>query len=146
MAFEFRETMAGSFHLTAAPSDERPMSFTIRARSGRLRDFLRHPVVEIEGEVDAEGFADHRRLEGHLGLDLVRTGTLPYAFQFIANDGQRYSFVGQKTVLLRDLVESMTVLPGAILGDGGEAIGEALLRFDLRSDLLRFLRSFQALR
>jgi hypothetical protein len=146
MAFEFRETMAGSFHLAATPSDERPMSFTIRARSGRLRDFLRNPEVEIEGEVDAEGFADHRRLEGRLGLYLVRAGTLPYAFHFTANDGRRCSFVGKKTVVLRDLVESMTVLPGAILGEGGETLGEALLRFDVRSDLLRFLRSFRPAR
>jgi hypothetical protein len=41
------------------------------------------------------------------------------------------------------LVESMTVLPGAILDASGKAAGEALLRFDLRSDLGRFLRSFR---
>ncbi|MCC6556413.1 MAG: hypothetical protein IT372_25920 [Polyangiaceae bacterium] len=146
IGFEFRETMAGSFHLDRDPADERPMSFTIRARAPRLRDFFRRPEVEIEGEIDAEGFADHRRLEGRLGLDVARTRTLPYAFHFTANDGLRYSFEGKKTLHAGDLVESMTVLPGRILETSGAPVGEALLRFDLRSDLLRFLRSFRVLR
>ena len=59
--FEFRETMAGSYHLLSAPEDERPMSFTIRARARGILSFLRRPEVEIEGEVDAEGFADRER-------------------------------------------------------------------------------------
>lgn len=144
--FEFCETMAGSFHLVESPADERPMSFTIRARSRGLLDFLRRPEVEIEGEIDAEGFADHRYLSGRLGLDLARTGTLPYSFEFTANDGRRCAFAGRKTVRPRDLLASMTVLPGVLVGDGGAVLGEALLRFDLRSDLLRFLRSFRTTR
>lgn len=144
--FEFCETMAGSFHLTEAPSDERPMSFTLRARSRPLLDFLRRPEVEIEGEIDAEGFADHRRLSGKLGLDVVRTRTLPYAFEFTANDGRRCSFEGHKTVHVDDLLESMSVLPGTLLAEGGAVLGQALLRFDLRSDLLRFLKSFRPTR
>lgn len=141
--FEFRETMAGSFHLLSDPGSERPMSFTIRARSRPLLSFLRRPEVEIEGEVDAEGFADHRRLKGTLGLDVVRTGTLPYDFRFTANDGKAYAFVGKKTLSLRDLAHSISVLPGRIVGEDGVTIGDALLRFDLRSDLVKFLASFR---
>src|SRR5271170_2026481 len=134
--------MAGSFHLLGELRD-RPMSFTIRARSFAWASFLRRPEVEIEGEVDAEGFADHRYLRGTLGLDTLRTRTLPYAFQFVANDGTPHAFTGEKTIRAGSLVESMTVLPGAILDAGGRGVGEALLRFDLRSDLGRFLRSFR---
>lgn len=140
--FEFYETMVGGFHLLGEPR-ERPMSFTIRARSSTWTSFLRRPQVEIEGEVDAEGFADHRYLRGTLGLDPLRTGTLPYAFHFAANDGAPHRFTGEKTIRAGSLVQSMTVLPGAILDAGGEGVGEALLRFDLRSDLGRFLRSFR---
>ena len=140
--FEFYETMAGSFHLLGELR-ERAMSFTIRARSPKWRSFLRRPEVEIEGEVDAEGFADHRYLRGTLGMDPVRTRTLPYAFRFTANDGASYAFEGKKTLYVSRLVESVTVLPGAILDAAGAPVGEALLRFDLRSDLARFLRSFQ---
>jgi hypothetical protein len=140
--FEFHETMTGSFRLAGEPR-ERAMSFTLRARSPRFGAFLSRPAVEIEGEVDAEGFADHRHLRGTLGLDLIRTRTLPYAFHFTANDGTPCSFVGKKTLHAASMIESMTVLPGAILDAGGAAVGEALLRFDLKSDLVRFLRSFR---
>jgi hypothetical protein len=141
-AFEFQETMTGSFRLAGEPR-ERALSFTVRARSPRVRAFLTRPEVEMEGEVDAEGFADHRLLRGTLGLDMIRTRTMPYALHFTANDGKAYSFVGKKTLHAASMVESLTVLPGAILDAGGAAVGEALLRFDLKSDLVRFLRSFR---
>ncbi len=140
--FEFYETMAGSFRLRGDGRD-RSMSFTVRARSFTWASFLRRPEVDIEGEVDAEGFADHRHLRGTLGMDPLRTRTLPYAFRFTANDGAPYAFAGTKVIRLGRLVESMTVLPGAILDAGGATVGEALLRFDLRSDLARFLKSFR---
>lgn len=142
MGFEFHETMIGSFRLRGDARD-RPMSFTLRCRSPRWTAFLRRPEVEIEGEVDAEGFADHRHLRGTMGLDAIRTRTLPYAFRFTANDGAAYAFAGKKTLHLTRMVESMTVLPGAIVDAAGAPVGEALLRFDLRSDLARFLRSFR---
>jgi hypothetical protein len=140
--FEFHETMIGSFRL-AGEARDRPMSFTLRVRSPRWLAFLRRREAEIEGEVDAEGFADHRRLSGTLGLDPLVTRTLPYAFRFTANDGAAYTFAGKKTIHLGRLTESMTVLPGAIRDAAGAAVGSALLRFDLRSDLGRFLRSFR---
>jgi len=141
--FEFRETMAGSYHLADAPEDARPISFTIRARSGPLFQFLRRPEVEIEGEVDAPPLADHRYLRGTLGMDLLRTGQLPYAFRFTGNDGKAYVFEGRKDVTPRAFLESMTVLPGAIKDAEGHEVARALLRFDARSDLLKFLRSFR---
>ncbi len=140
--FEFYETMAGSFRLLGEPRDQR-MSFTVRARSFTWASFLRQPEVDIEGEVDAEGFADHRHLRGTLGMDPLRTRTLPYAFRFAGNDGSPYAFAGKKTLHPGRFMESMTLLPGAIFDAGGKSVAEALLRFDVRSDLGRFLRSFR---
>lgn len=145
-SFEFHETMSGTFRLSGDAELQRPMTFTIRARSRSFLQFLKHPVVEIEGEVDAAGFADHRYLKGTLGMDLLRTGELPYEFQFKGNDGQSYTFSGKKTVSARDFVSSMTVLPGVLKNEAGAEIGSALLRFDVRSDLIKFLRSFQLAR
>src|SRR6185436_4315297 len=122
--FEFHETMAGSFRLRGDARD-RSMSFTLRARSFTWASFLRRPEVEIEGEVDAEGFADHRHLRGTLGMDPLRTRRLPYAFRFTANDERPYTFAGEKTLRVSRLVESMTVLPGALLDASGKAAGEA---------------------
>lgn len=143
--FRFQETMTGSYRLHADAAD-RPMAFTLRARSATMRSFLRRPEVTVEGELDAEGFADRRPLRGTLGMDPLRTGILPYSIEFTANDGRRYTFEGKKTLSLRHLAESMTVLPGALLDDQGLEVGRALLRFDLRRDLLRFLLSFKPVR
>jgi hypothetical protein len=143
--FEFRETMAGSFHLDPPHGDgrARPFSFTVRARSRGLVSFLRNREVTLEGAVEAEGLADHRPIRGTLGLDPLRTGTLPYALEFTDNDGRPYRFVGKKTLTPGDPVQSMTVLPGVLVGPDGVEVGKALLRFDLRSDLGRFLASFR---
>ncbi len=142
-AFQFVETMAGSYRLLDPPSDERPMSFTVRARSPRLAEFLRRREVAIEGEVDAEDFADHRPLRGSIGLDVLGTGLLPYRFEFTANDARRYRFDGTKRVHLSRFVRSMTTLPGEILDEAGRAVARAELRFDVRGDLRRFLRSWR---
>lgn len=143
LAFEFRETMAGSYHPTDRPGEERPLVFSIRARSRGLLRFLRKPEVEIEGAIEAQGLADHRPLRGTLGMDVLRTRTLPYAFHFTGNDGAPYVFEGKKTITARELAESMTVLPGVIKDGRGVEVARALLRFDLRSDLFKFLRSFR---
>jgi hypothetical protein len=144
-AFEFRETMFGSFEPTDRPHEQRAMSFTIRARSRGFVAFLRERVVDIEGEVDVEGFADHRYMKGTLGLDVIRTGTLPYAFEFTDNAGAVHVFQGKKTLSAAELAQSMTVLPGVVRDAAGNEVGRALLRFDVRSDLVRFLRSFRAI-
>lgn len=141
--FEFRETMSGTFRLLGDDERERPMTFTIRARTLSMAAFLKKPSVDIEGEVDASGFADHRHLRGTLGMDILRTGELPYEFQFKGNDGQSYTFSGKKTISAADLVSSMTVLPGALYDQDGRQIGTALLRFDLLRDLVKFLLGFR---
>lgn len=141
--FEFRETMSGTFRLSGGDETQRPMTFTIRARSRSLLAFLREPIVEIEGEVDASGFADHRHLRGTLDMDILRTKELRYEFQFKGNDGKPYAFSGKKTLSPRDLLGSMTVLPGTLNDEVGREIGGALLRFDLRSDLVKFLLGFK---
>lgn len=141
--FEFWETMAGAYHLVDKPHDERPMSFTVVARSAPLLRFLRRPEVEIEGEVFAPGLANHRHLRGTLGMDLLRTGTLSYEFRFVGDDDQPYVFQGKKTVSPLALMETMTLLPGSIREPHGAEVAVALLRFDARSDLFTFLKSFR---
>ena len=54
-----------------------------------------------------------------------------------------HTFTGTKILHPARLVESMTVLPGAIYDGAGERVGEALLRFDVQHDLRRFLQSFR---
>jgi len=141
--FEFWETMSGGYHFVDKPHDERPMSFTVRAKSPPLFRFLRHPHVDIEGEMFAPGLANHRLARGTLGMDVLRTSTLPYRLEFVGDDGKSYVFQGKKDVSPLALLETMTSLPGSILDERGIEVAVALLRFDARSDLLTFLRSFQ---
>jgi hypothetical protein len=143
MGFEFSETMSGSYHLDANDHRERAMSFTIRARVFSLVRFLRDHLAEIAGEVDLEGFAEHRAMRGTLEIDPLFGKKLVYAFRFEGDDGRKYRFAGRKTVELTRLLQTMTTLPGDILDEDGRHVGAAKLRFDARSDLRKWLWSFK---
>ncbi|MFO0592736.1 MAG: hypothetical protein U0441_34655 [Polyangiaceae bacterium] len=138
--------MSGAYHLCATPDLDRPMHFTIEARLRTLRAFLTNAVLDIRGEIVAEGFADHKALDGTLCLDLFRGRVLVYQFGFEGNDGQAYSFSGRKTLSTGGLLQAMTVLPGGLFDSAGHKVATALLRFDLRSDLIKFLGSYRLVR
>ncbi len=146
IGLSFRETMSGAYHLSTAPDADRPMHFTVRASLPRLRSFLTNAVFSIDGEVSAEGFADHKVLHGTLCLDLFRARILVYQFSFEGNDGEPYTFTGRKTLSEGSIVQAMTLLPGGIYDAGGQTVGRALLRFDVRGDLVKFLRSYSLVR
>jgi hypothetical protein len=143
LGFSFHETMSGSYHLLGAPLVERAISFTLDARVEGLRQFLRDKLAKIEGEVIVEGFADRRPLEGTLALKLLGERRLAYSFNFRANDGNEYRLHGQKDVTMIALVDTMTTLPASLYDMTGKEIGRAVLRFDVRSDLVAFLRSWR---
>lgn len=142
MGFEFRETMSGTYHTLERPGDELPMSITVRAEVTSLRKFLLDPTAEITGEVDAQGLADHRALRGTLEINPVLRRRLVYDFRFNDNDGAECRFHGEKELEALRLVSTMTTLPGTLFRDDRE-VGRALLRFHLREDLAKLLRSFR---
>lgn len=137
--FHFRETMSGSYQRDGV---ERPMHFTATARAGSLLAHLRDRKARLEGEVTLEGLASARPLEGEVTIDPLFGRLIRYEFTFSGDDGQRYRFVGQKDVTLRDPVGSMTFLPAEILSVDGTRVATAQLRFDTR-DLPRFLGSWR---
>jgi hypothetical protein len=139
--FEFHETLTGSLHVLSK-AEAAPMSFTIRART-RGFGVTRRAELEIEGEVDAEGFADHRPLRGSIDVGALLRRAIPYSFEFTGNDGAPYTFAGEKTLAPGALVASFSLLPGEIRTAGGALVGRALLRFDVRSDALRYFKSFR---
>jgi hypothetical protein len=143
LGFSFRETMSGTYHRLDAPLEERAIAFTIGARVSGLKQFLRDKVAHIEGEVDVEGLADCQPLVGTLTLKLLDEKRLAYSFAFRANDGNDYRFHGQKDVMLIALVSTMTTLPASLYDAAGKEIARAVLRFDVRSDLKSFLRSWR---
>jgi len=145
-AFTFRETMSGTCRLAASPDRERAIVFTVTARSPRIGEFLKRRIVAIEGTIDVEGLATRRPLAGTLGMDVLLTQRIPYDFTFTGDDGAAYRFTGEKKVRVTALLETMSRLPAALLDEAGETVGGAELCFDLRGDLVAFLRSFELTR
>jgi hypothetical protein len=143
---ELTEILAGRLRLTR-DGVERPMVVTLHARTGPLAHFRRRPTLSIEGVIEARGLAERQPFAG--AIDAARLFTdrrLGYAFTFLGDDGAAYAFTGAKTFARADLVTSFTLLVGAIHDARGDLAGEALLRFDLRGDLVRFAKSFRAAR
>ena len=141
--FSFRETMSGSYWRLETPTDERAIAFTIDARAGDLRRFARDKTWRITGTVDAEGLATKQALEGTLAFRLLDERRLPYRFQFVGDDGKDYELSGQKEWSGLAPIESMTLLPASLYGADGGELARATLRFDLRSDLASWLKSFR---
>jgi hypothetical protein len=143
--FEFRETMSGIWRRTGSVAD-RPFTFTLHCRAESLSAFARRREVLVTGTLDAEDLATAAPLEGTLGLDVLRTRSLDYAFDFTADDGTPCRFVGRKMLDVRrpsGLLDDMTRLPGEVSDADGQVLGAATVHFDLRRDLVAFLRSWR---
>lgn len=143
---ELTETLAGRLRLVD-DGKERPISLTIRGRSGPIAAFLRRPTLTVDGVIDAPGFADHRVITGAIdAASIAADRRLAYAFTFTADDGASYVFTGEKSFVPRNFVVSFTLLAGVIRDAQGARVGDVLLRFDLRGDLVRFAKSLRITR
>jgi hypothetical protein len=137
--FHFSETMSGTYSRDGV---ERPMHFTVTARAGSLLEHLRDRKARLDGEVTMEGFASARALDGEIIIDPLIGKLIRYEFTFDGDDGERYRFVGQKDVTLKDPVGSMTTLPGQVLALDGKQIATASLKF-AKKDLPGFLSTWR---
>jgi len=144
--FAFHETMSGSYRLDSSPDRERAISFTVGARVDHMGKFIRDRVAQIQGAIEVEGLASHRPARGTMLMDPILGRTVGYELSFTDDEGKRYRLSGRKSVRFLEFVKTMTFLPAEIFDERGERVGEAKLRFDVRSDLYRFLRSFKPLR
>ena len=141
--FSFRETMSGSYFMLDAPTDERAIAFTIEARASDVARFARDKTWGVRGTIDAEKLASGAEVEGTLTFKLIDERRLPYRLAFRGDDGKRYELSGQKEWMGLRPIASMTLLPASVYNESGEEIARATLRFDLRSDWGRWLRSFR---
>jgi hypothetical protein len=141
--FSFRETMSGSYWRLDAPTDERAIAFEIEAHAHDLRQFARNKSWRIAGTIDAEGLASRKPLDGTLAFKLLDERRLPYRFTFVGDDGRGYELSGQKEWSGLSPIESMTLLPASLYDERGEELARATLRFDLRSDWGRWMKSFR---
>jgi hypothetical protein len=140
--FEFRETLTGTYALEAG-GERTFMSFSIRAESRDMERFRKDPVATITGEVTIPGLADRRPLEGTLRIDPLVSGKIEYRYAFVGDDGAAYAFAGDKNVELFRPFSTLTTLPGQVTDEAGDVVGRAQLKFDLRSQLGRWLKSIR---
>lgn len=138
----FEETLRGGFHLLADPAVELAMDLSVEIRLDGVRRFLRERTGTLKGHVTIDGFADGP-VEGTLGLAVVAQRRLPYDFSFVANDGKRYRFRGEKDFRLLELVDPVTLLPMSLYDEESREVGRATVRFDVRSDLKKTVRSLR---
>ena len=141
--FELTESLAGRLRL-ARDGNERPIAVTICCKSGSIASFLRHPTLALDGLIEAPGLAAHRPLAGSIdATQLFTERRLAYAFTFAGDDGATYAFAGEKSFVPRSFIVSFTLLAGAIHDPRGGCVGDVLLRFNLRGDLLAFAQSLR---
>lgn len=138
MTFELAGSMTGSYRLAGSDVD-RPLGFTFACRSPTA--FWRALSLEIEGEIDAVGFADKKRARGSIDVAVVARGAVPIEISFVANDGRACALRGESSIDKASIVESLSVLGGHVLDASGARVGSALLRFDVRSSLFGLVRS-----
>lgn len=141
--FSFRETMRGSYWLLDAPTDERAIQITLRARADDVTRFARDKTWQLRGTIDAERLATRSDIDGTLVFKLIDERRLPYRFRFRGDDGQFYELAGQKEWLGVAPIESLTTLPASLYDDAGAEMARATLRFDMRSDWAAWLKSFR---
>jgi hypothetical protein len=139
----FRERMSGSYWLLDAPTDERALTLSFEAHATEVGDFLRTRTWTLAGTIDAEGLAQGREVEGTLRFALIQERRIPYRFAFRGDDGCRYELCGQKEWTGLAPVTSLTLLPATLVDDRGGEVARATLRFDLRADVVDWVKSFR---
>ncbi|MEZ4399635.1 MAG: hypothetical protein R3B06_06435 [Kofleriaceae bacterium] len=141
MGFGFAETMQGTWH-RADDGEVGRFAFTVKVSSGPLAGFQRTRLATMSGTVDVAGLATRQPLAGTMELRPWLGRRIRYRFEFTGDDGERYGFDGQKDIRWLDARRTWTELPGEITDAGGRLVGTAKARFDLRADMVAFVRSF----
>lgn len=135
--------MSGTYWLLDAPTDERAIAFAIEASTDDVRAFARDKTWRITGTIDAERLASAKPLEGTIAFKLLDERRVAYGFAFQGDDGRRYELSGQEEWSGISPVGSLTLLPASLYDERGEEIARATLRFDLRSDWAKWIKSFR---
>lgn len=141
-ATTFREVMAGTIRLTGEGRD-RPLRLELVATAPGLLRIWADTDARLEGRVVCPGWADDVLTDGRLQIAPVAARRIRYRCDFVTTDGRPMHLDGWKSISYRHLLRSMTTLPASVVDDAGRLVGQALLRFDARHDLARFLAGFR---
>lgn len=141
MNIKFNEEMAGTYRGLAAGFPGGDFSFRINVDCVDVTD-PRVVSGKITGDAFMAGVVKSAPLEGTIVISPLWRRTIEYKFTFTVN-GKPYKFEGQKDVKPWAPVKSMTTLPGKIYDETGMLVGEALTTFNVKRDMVSFLRSYK---
>jgi hypothetical protein len=147
LGFELAEALSGSYYRLDEPFKDRAMSVALGVGINGVRRFLRDRKMEARGTIFAEGLATRAiagaPLYGTLTMRLFDEKRIPYDLSFEGDDGRTYRLRGQRDFFVHDAVDSLTILPASLYDDTGDEIARAMLRFDPKTELGPFLKSFR---
>ena len=141
LGFYFREKMEGTVQRSGERFD-RPFRFEFDVHAPTILGFATTAVGQCTGTVRIDGLAKNVPSTGRIELSPLAKQTVRYVFDFTGDDGKKYRFDGSKRVTVRRGLVGWTTLPGHVYDADGNVWGDALLRFSLRRDLRKLMRSF----
>jgi hypothetical protein len=140
----FREWLTGSYWRLDAPTEEWPIRVELEAKTTDLAAAFGDQTWSLQGTVDAERLATARPATGTLGFRLIGERSVRYRLDFVGDSGQRFELSGQKEWSKLKPFESVTLLAASLYDDAGDEVARVTLRFDLRADWGRWMKSVSA--
>lgn len=144
IGFSFEETLSGAFYPREAPHRHAPVVVTLRATAPSLRAFVSTWSLSVDGTIEAPQIASRARVAG--SIVHARSGGRPlasYRLAFTDDRGEPVTLLLVKRLVPRHPYASWTVLTGSFRDAGDARLAECVVRFDARTDLAAYLRSFQ---
>jgi hypothetical protein len=136
-------TLRGHYHLLSSPLENRAFESDLTLDFQGIRGTLFRREGRVTGKVTAEGLAERRVLEGTVSLRGAHEGQVLVSFSFEGTSGSRYTVRGFVEVLPAAPLATITEVPVSLYDASDAEIGRGTLRFDLRGDLGRVLRSIR---
>ena len=144
LVVRYDERLYGAHFGSDAPSRHAPIAFDLEARCG-LAQLVRDGSVDVTGTVDARALASRAVVSGRVSMrfDLSRRIEVLYIVSWTSDDGELLRLRAMRRVELSKLQPSLTVVTGHIEDEGGNEKARVTLRYDVRSELGRSLRSIR---
>lgn len=142
----FAETMRGVFRFGGVSGAAHPIAFDVRLSTPGVQLPLTDRIWNLDGRLRAEGLAADVPIHGTLEIAPYGKRRLVYEFGFVGDDGHNYRFEGVKRIRWLDMRRSLTELTLRILDAKGGELATGEMSFDLRRDLVDFVRSFRLTR
>jgi hypothetical protein len=139
----FKERLTGSHYLLDRPLEDRAAALALEVSVVSLRDFVRVPALDAQGELTLEGFADKRPVAGSISLKIANEQRILYDLRFTGDDGRPYQLSGQRDLTVPKVVDALSTLPASVCDESGTEVGRAMLRFDAKNELSQMMRSIR---